>query len=183
MRIGLAFRLFFKALFNREVASALERVLVGGPSGLPSPETAGAAAERPAAKPQPKRPARSDALTLLATLQREARFVDMVQEPLTNYTDAQIGAAARDVFGKSAAVLDRLFALRPVVPEEEGAEVETPPKVDPGRFHLTGNVTGQPPFRGQLVHHGWEATCCEVPQWNGEAGSAMIVAPVELELK
>ena len=44
------------------------------------------------------------------------------------------------------------------------------------------NVAGEPPYRGQLVHHGWQATRCELPQWSGNDAAAMIVEPVELEL-
>ena len=44
----------------------------------------------PAAPPQPTAPVRNDAISLLATLQREARFVDIVKEPLADYSDAQV---------------------------------------------------------------------------------------------
>ena len=60
---------------------------------------------------------------MLATLQREARFVDFVKESLEGYADAQIGAVARDVHRDCGAVLERLFALRPVLADqEEGGE-------------------------------------------------------------
>jgi hypothetical protein len=58
-----------------------------------------------------------------------------------------------------------------------------PAGFDAGKYRLTGNVAGQPPFRGQLAHHGWEATRCELPSWTGGEGSAMVVAPVEVEVK
>jgi hypothetical protein len=48
---------------------------------------------------------------------------------------------------------------------------------------LTGNVTGDPPFQGKLVHHGWEAARCDLPAWTGSAASAQVVAPAEVELK
>jgi hypothetical protein len=131
----------------------------------------------------PKPPARSEAITLLAALQREARFVDFVQESLAGYSDAQIGAAARDVHRDCGAVLKRVFALRPAVTEEEGKDVEVPAGFDAGRWRLTGNVTGEPPFHGRLVHPGWEATTCELPTWSGSAAASKIVAPAEVELK
>jgi hypothetical protein len=137
-----------------------------------------------AAKPAaPKAPLRSEAITLLAALQREARFVDFIQESLAGYSDAQIGAAARDVHRDCGVVLKRMFALRPAVMEEEGKEVEMPAGFDAGRWRLTGNVTGQPPFRGRLVHPGWEATTSELPTWSGSAAVAKMVAPAEVELK
>jgi hypothetical protein len=130
----------------------------------------------------PKRPARSDAVSLLAALQREARFVDLVQESLDQYSDEQVGAAARDVLRGCRAVLDRLFELQPVVPQSEGDTVHVPAGFDTGRWRLTGNVAGEPPFEGRLVHHGWQAKRCQLPQWSGSNDSATVVAAAEVEL-
>ncbi len=139
-------------------------------------------AEPKTAPPAPKPPGRSDAISLLATLQREARFIDLVQESLDQYSDEQVGAAARDVLRDCRAVLDRLFELQPALPHSEGETVQLPAGFDPGRFRLTGNVAGEPPFSGRLVHHGWQAKRCQVPQWSGSESSAGIVAPAEVEL-
>ncbi len=177
-RIWLAIRVFFLVLFNRAVAARIGEALAGQGKTLaevPAPP-------KPKPAPPPCGPIRSEALTLLATLQREARFVDFVQEPLTGYSDAQVGAAARDVHRDCGKVLERLFALRPIVASQEGVEVEVPVGFDPGRYRLTGNVTGQPPFRGRLAHPGWEATICELPKWSGRQSAARVVAPVEVEL-
>jgi hypothetical protein len=158
------------------------RKVAAAPAESPQPVQQ-PAPKAPAAKPAaPKPPVRSEAITLLAALQREARFVDFIQESLAGYSDAQIGAAARDVHHDCAAVLQRMFALRPAVPEEEGKDVAIPAGFDAGRWRLTGNVTGEPPFRGRLVHPGWEATACELPTWSGSASAAKIVAPAEVEL-
>lgn len=137
----------------------------------------------PPKQPPPKSPVRSEAITLLATLQREARFVDFVQESLVGYSDAQIGAVVRDVHRDCGAVLNRLFALRPAVEKDEGMDVEIVSGFDPHRWRLTGNVAGEPPFHGRLVHPGWEATICELPTWSGAAAAARIIAPAEVELK
>ena len=126
---------------------------------------------------------RSEAVTLLSALQREARFVDIVKEPLDQYTDAQVGAAARDVLKDCGRVLERLFALRPLVEQPEGSELEAPAGYDAGRYRLVGKVQGEPPFRGRLVHPGWCVTRCELPQWSGTESAATVVAPTELEVK
>jgi hypothetical protein len=181
-RFLLAMRIFFRTLLNAEAAKSVEQVLSG--AGLPPPvEEKPAALPKPRAPEKPTAPVRSDALTVLAALQRDARFVDFVKEPLGDYSDAQIGAAARDVMRDSAAVLDRMFAIQPLLPEGEGAEVEVPAGFDAGQFRLTGNVTGEPPFRGHLVHHGWEATKCELPAWTGSKSAANVIAAAEVELK
>ena len=137
---------------------------------------------KPAPAKQPPKPVRSEAITLLATLQREARFIDFIKEPLDSYSDAQIGAAVRDVHRDCAKVLDRLFAIRALVDQEEGSAVEVAAGFDAGRYRLTGNVVGDPPFHGRLVHHGWEAAEVQLPAWSGTPASARVVAPVEVEL-
>jgi hypothetical protein len=175
-RILLAFRVFFLTLFNGSIAAKVAGIFGASPiAAAPAPQP-----KQPAA---PKPPARSEAITLLATLQREARFVDFIQESLAGYTDAQIGAVARDVHRDCGTVLGRLFALRPACQDEEGAEVEIPVGFDPTRWRLIGNVSGEPPFRGRLVHPGWEATICELPTWTGASAAARIVAPAEIELR
>jgi hypothetical protein len=182
MRIGLAFRVFFAALFDAAVAERLQHaLLVQAPvAEQPKPPDRKLPEPKPIAAAKPA--TRSDALTLLSALQREARLLDLVQEPLGSYCDAQIGAAARDVIRNSAAVLDRWFALRPLLEQEEGSSVEVPAGYDPQRFRLVGTVSGDPPFRGQLVHHGWLATKCELPDWSGNSESARVVSPVEVEV-
>ena len=137
---------------------------------------------KPAAPKPPPKPARSEAVTLLAALQREARFVDFIKEPLDGYSDAQIGAAARDVHRDCGKVLDRLFAIRALNDQEEGSTLEVAAGFDAGRYRLTGNVAGNPPFRGRLVHHGWEAGEVQLPEWSGTTQSARVIAPIEVEL-
>lgn len=179
-RVGIAFKAFWVALFSGDRAEQLGRVLAGERVGLPKPEIE-PKKEPERAKPVPK-PAQSEAVALLATLQREARLVDFLQEDLTAYSDAQIGAAVREVHRASRAVVERLFELRPIVEQPEGSPVDVPPGFDPGRYRLTGQVAGEPPYRGQLAHHGWEATRCEMPAWTGSAAAARIVAPVEVAI-
>ncbi len=180
MRLFQAISVFFKVLFDGDFATAVK--LTGSDAGqpaLPASESTPAPKPKPAA---PKPPARNDAITLLATLQREARFVDIVMEPLGEYTDAQVGAATRDVLRDCGKTLDRLFALEPISESEEGSSHEIPADYDTARYRMTGNVSGNPPYKGQLVHHGWQAAHCELPKWLGDEDSALVVAPVEIEI-
>ncbi len=175
-RIWLAIRVFFLVLFNREIAAEVRRLLGAPEAAAPEGRKA------PAAPPAPARPVRSEAITLLAALQREARLIDFIKEPLDTYGDAQIGAAVRDVHRDCAAVLERLFAIRPVVEQQEGSRVEVPAGFDAGRYRLTGNVGGEPPFAGALVHHGWQATACNLPTYTGSQAAGRVIAPAEVEL-
>lgn len=183
-RIGVAFRAFFAALGNAEKARQLEAALAGGVLPKIDNGPAGNAKTQPVPAPraEPERPARSEAVTLLAALQREARLVDLVQQPLGQFTDEQIGGAARNVLTDCAAVLNRFFDLRQVAAGEEGASVEVPAAYDPSRFKLAGAVSGSGPFRGQLVHHGWQATAVKLPAWTGSKEAALIIAPAEVEI-
>lgn len=158
---------------------------MGGASGnttdAPQP-VASTPPPEPQPSPAPPKPVRNDAITLLTTLQREARFIDIVKEPLADYSDAQVGAAARDVLRDCGTVLDRMFQLEPLVDQEEGTTFEVPASATPGEFRLTGNASGETQS-GALVHPGWRATRCELPEWTGDEKAAMVVAPAELEVK
>ncbi|MDB5294029.1 MAG: hypothetical protein JWO31_12 [Phycisphaerales bacterium] len=204
-RLGTAFRAFFRVLGDAAVADQVDRLLSGAPPATTPPVVAtppavatphAASVPFPAAQvpPAPKlapalvppaAPAavRSDALTLLAVLQREARLVDFLKEPIAGYADAQVGAAVREIHRDAAAALDRMFALAPVRVEPEGSVVTLAAGYDAGRVRLVGNVTGAPPHAGTLAHPGWEATKVELPAWSGSAGSANVVAPAEVELR
>ncbi|HEV3025495.1 MAG TPA: DUF2760 domain-containing protein [Pirellulales bacterium] len=177
-RIGLAFRVFFRILFNAPLAERVRPLLIG--EALP-PAAAPSSAEQKSPPPK-KAPPRSDALNLLAMLQREARLVDFIQEPIGGYCDEQIGAAVRDVHRDCAAVFQRVFALAPIRQEAEGATIELPDDFDAAQFRLAGRVPEQPPFRGVLAHHGWRATQCVLPEWNGSQEAAVVVAPAVMEL-
>jgi len=184
-RIWLAIRVFFLVLFQGAVARQVAEVLQKRKqSSLPTAETKlqPKAEPKPSPAKQPPKPARSEAITLLATLQREARFVDFIKEPLDGYSDAQIGAAVRDVHRDCGKVLDRLFAIQSLISQEEGSTLEVPAGFDAGRYRLTGNVAGNPPFHGRLVHHGWEAGEVQLPAWSGTPHSARVIAPIEVEL-
>lgn len=181
-RFLLGFKALFGAWFNAESAKKIATALSPAstePVAVRLPEPKPVEPPKPAAPPKPKR---SEALTLLATLQREARFIDFLKEPIESYADAQIGAAVRSIHRDSAAVVDRLFAIRPILNEAEGADVTVPAGADAARYRLTGKVTDKPHGAGKLVHHGWEATQCELPQWTGSDAAARVVAPAEVEL-
>jgi hypothetical protein len=182
-RILLAFRVFVRILCNADFARHATWLAEGRPPAA-EPE---AAEERPSPKPQKIPAARPtappSALLLLAALQREARLVDFVKEPLAGFSDAQIGAAARDVHRDCGAVLERMFALAPIVADAEGAQITVPAGFDAAQYRLTGQVTSQAPLRGTLVHHGWRASRCELPEWTGSDEAARIIAPVEVEVR
>jgi hypothetical protein len=179
--LSVAFRAFVRALRDAAFAERVAALLADAP--IAPPPSAGQGTAAPPASPAVHASPRSEALILLATLQREGRFVDFIQERLADYSDAQIAAAARDVHRDCQSAIERMFGLKPLLADAEGAQVEAPAGFDAARYRLTGNVAGQPPYRGMLTHHGWMATRCELPSWNGGHDAAFVVAPAEIELR
>jgi hypothetical protein len=166
-RLGLA----LKILFNGDAARTAANALTASPTPVIE--------QTP---PEPPAPVRSEAITLLAALQRDARFVDFIQESLDGYNDGQVGAAVRDVHRGCHEVLDRMFDLTPVVNQEEESTVQVN---DPaaGCWRLTGNV-GQSAgsVSGKLMHAGWKASRCQLPEWSGTSDDASVVAPAEVQV-
>lgn len=173
MGLGTAFQAFFAALFNRQKAERIRAALANESTASAAPPL------EPKLTVKPPVPSRSDALTLLSTLQREARLVDLVCEPLDSFSDAQIGAAAREVLRDCRKTLDRLFAITPLSDKEEGSDFSIPATHSPARLRLVGKSQGQ---RGTVVHRGWLATSCELPSWQGDKADAMVLSPTEIEV-
>jgi len=130
---------------------------------------------------EPAAPAGTAALQLLGLLQREARFVDFVQEDVAGYADAEIGAAARVVHEGCRKVLREHFSIAPVRTEAEGSRVTLAAGFDAAAMRLTGNVVGQAPFTGTLGHRGWRVDDVRLPQLTDHKAAA-IVAQAEVEL-
>jgi hypothetical protein len=169
MRFSQAFRVFFRILRDDAYAERVSRL------------------EEPEGAPQMRAPtevrARSEALTVVAVLQREGRLIDFLQEPIDAYSDSQVGAAAREVHRSCRHALERMFALTPIMRAAEGDSIYVEKGYDPGRIRLTGQVSGDPPYSGVVAHPGWEATRCELPEWTGSPDAARVVAPAEVEVR
>ena len=179
MRLLYAFLLPWKLLFDA-VFAARVRQLWAGASTKPHELAVGHK------QPQdgmlvPSSLDTTSALQILAILQREGRLIDFLQEDIGNFTDAQIGAAARVVHEGCKRGLDKYLSLTAIRSESEGAEVVLPEGFDPMRTRITGNVVGQPPFRGRLAHHGWQIAKIDLPKLS-ENYDPRIVAPAEVEL-
>jgi len=160
------------SLFSR-VKLALS-ILFGGElpkttPALPAPVSA------PPAQPH------ASALFLLSIFQREGRLLDFLKEDLRSFSDADIGAAARAVHEGCGKVLTQYLPLEAVVTQSEGASIEVPRGFDANRFRLTGNVTGEGPWKGSLKHHGWVVTKIALPE-TPTTIDVKVVAPAEVEL-
>lgn len=121
------------------------------------------------------------ALQLLSLLQQEARFIDFIQEDLLGFSDADVGAAARVVHEGGKKVLQDYFSLASVRDEQEESRITLAEGFDATAVRLTGNVIGQAPFTGTLVHRGWRVTEVRLPKL-AEGHDARVIAPAEIEL-
>jgi hypothetical protein len=186
LRFMLAFRYFFIVLVNAEFArrvAALE-----SDQTTPQPQTA---APEPQAPPRPTAPPVSTAppekdpsepvLQFLGLLQQEARFIDFIQEDVTQFRDADIGAAARVVHSGCKKIIQQYMSLAPVRSEQEQTRVTLADEFDPAEVRLTGRVSGQGPFSGVLMHRGWKVTRIELPKL-ASGHNAHVLAPAEVEI-
>ncbi|CAD6876363.1 DUF2760 domain-containing protein [Methylomonas fluvii] len=138
--------------------------------------------QAPAPEPVVLKEATPDAaLQLLSLLQKEARFIDFIKEDVSAFSDAEIGAAARVVHQGCSKAVSEHFTLAPVSKDPEGNRVTLNKGFDAASFRLTGNIVGEAPFTGTLVHKGWQVTDLRLPKLT-EGHNAKIVAPAEVEL-
>ncbi|MDD1619866.1 MAG: DUF2760 domain-containing protein [Methylococcaceae bacterium] len=121
------------------------------------------------------------ALQLLSLLQKEARFIDFIKEDMSAYGDADIGAAARIVHQGCAKAIAEHFTLAAVSQDQEGSRITLNKGFDANAFRLTGNIVGEAPFTGTLVHKGWQVTDLRLPKLT-EGHNPKIIAAAEVEL-
>jgi hypothetical protein len=174
MRVALAFQAFFAVLRRRDTADRVRAAL--GPSDYPPPDRV----EKQAipATPATGSGSRSDALTLLMVLQRDAHFLDLVGESLHEYSDEQIGCTARSVLQNANKSLERMFGIQHLTAQEEGERIDIPANASPVRLRIIGKASAT---SGRIEHPGWLATKVELPQWTGQRDDAMVLAPIEVD--
>lgn len=170
-RLSTALACFFRALGNPGFCRDVVPLLKGPEPVKPLPKPVELPPER----------VHASGLLVLSMLQREGRLIDFLQEDVASFPDADVGAAARIVHAGCRKVLEQALQLEPVLKDSEGATVNVPAGFDAQRIRITGNVAGQPPFRGSLKHHGWVTTAVKLPA-TSESLDPRILAPAEVEL-
>jgi hypothetical protein len=126
-------------------------------------------------------PRERGALLLLALLQREGRFVDFLQQDVTDFDDEQIGAAARVVHEGCRKALKGHLKVTPIRAEAEGDKVTLAEGYDVQANKLVGNVSGKPPYKGSVQHRGWRAEHLQLPSEVGDHDPG-VLAQAEVEL-
>ena len=106
-RFVLALRAFWRILTDADFAARVEPLFSRAPTG---PD-----------------------LRVLAVLQRDGRLVDFLEEDIDGYTDAQIGAAVRDIHRGCRKSLHDYLTIEPVINAAEEAAGHRPDRFRPGR--------------------------------------------------
>lgn len=177
-RLSYAFRSFFKILTDGKIPSDVAQTL--NPPAHPEEAQTVPADVIP---PQVEKPEESTdrAIQMLAILQRDGRLIDFFSEDISPFSDAQIGAAVRDLHQSCKQTIERYVKLEPIIASEEGQPVTVQHPIDPAAIKLIGNVTGKPPLSGLLRHRGWRAIQVQLPPLaDGEGRS--VIAPAEVEI-
>lgn len=148
------------------------------------PKPAAAEAVKPAAPaPQPKNHAQAEIITLLGVFQDKGRLVDFLMDDITPYTDEQVGSVVRAVHQGCKTALQEHFAIVPVAEEAEGAVVTVPAGYPADEFRLVGNLAGEAPFKGTLVHKGWKVKSVKLPRvLHADENRLPTIAPAEVEI-
>lgn len=184
MGLGTALKVFWIALTKQEVAARFVEMLDRPQiSAEKSEESKPCERQESRVVKSESSPSRSDAIELLAALQREARFVDFVKESLDGADDADVGAIARDVHNRCAATLERFFAIRPLADVAEGETIQLSAKEasNASRVRLSCSSSSIPEegLRVKVTHSGWKIEKLSLPRWQGRSEDAFVLASIE----
>ncbi len=168
---GVLATLVLWLLLHFTARGAVKRVVVAPPQKAAVPK-----------EKSKERDGGQEAVQMLSILQRQGRFIDFVQEDLTVYTDEEVGAAVRSVHQGCKEAISKHMELQSIMKEEEGAQVTIQPGFDARAIRLTGTVSGSPPFKGTLQHHGWRVVRVELPRRAGDQEPDWVLNPAEVEV-
>ena len=136
---AFAFRCFFALLFKGIVPADIVEVVA------PSASRGGAAAGRDRGDRSARSRRRQRTIRVTARFncspcfQRDGRLIDFLLEDIAGYSDAQIGAAVRDVHASCRRGVDR-YCRRADSRRLEGQTIALGAPVDPSTVRLVGNV-------------------------------------------
>jgi hypothetical protein len=127
----------------------------------------------------------TELVNLLSLFQEKGRLIDFLMDDITPYADAQVGAAARVVHQGCSAALREFFTISPVHPGKEGERITLEKQFSPKEYRMVGQVAGNPPYAGTVLHRGWKTAKVSVPRVTAAEEAAKpewIIAPAEVEL-
>ncbi len=138
---------------------------------------------KPIEPPKPLK-ASGAALRMLAILQAEARLVDFLMEDIQGTTKEQleqIGSAVLKVHKDAQNALKHHAVIETILSGNEGDTTTVPKGFDPSAIRVVGNVTGEPPFTGQIQHPGWRVKQLKVSALP-ESADEFVLQPAEVQI-
>ncbi|NRA35804.1 MAG: DUF2760 domain-containing protein [Polyangiaceae bacterium] len=202
-RIPLAFRHFFRVLFDGQFAASAgaecrslpPAITVGDVTLTSTPETADSphppsstlgesTLMSPSGQNEPhdKSSERErGALMLLSLLQQDGRLIDFLQQDVEGHSDGDLAAAARVVHAGCRKTLNARTQIAPLLSEPEGSPVTVPAGYGSQSYKLSGNISGPAPYSGTLEHPGWRSSGLQLPI-PAPDHDAEILAPAEVLL-
>ncbi|GAB3475356.1 DUF2760 domain-containing protein [Marinomonas epiphytica] len=179
-----AFGQFFKYMGDGQYAARCQRLQAGelvASETAPKVVTETVEVIREIPAPTLDSVAVDGAYQLLQLMQHEARFVDFLQENIDQYSDAEVGAASRQIHKGCQKVLEQNFVIKPVHQGEENSRIEVPADYDNKQIQLEGQVSGSGPYAGTLIHPGWQVVEANLPKVASLDG-LHIIAPAQVEV-
>ncbi|AWB67557.1 hypothetical protein C2869_14405 [Saccharobesus litoralis] len=176
MRLVTAFTYFFKILFQGE-QKALQLLTCSDKQSKPID----AEQQRPEFQYS-----HSPAVQVLNLFQSNGRLIDFLKEDISQYEDADIGAAVRDIHAGCQQVLDKNFELTSVFNKnQEGQAISVNSEFDPSKIELVGNLSANTVagsgVQGTLVHAGWIVEAIKLPTI-AKGQNDRVVAPAQVEV-
>ena len=87
----------------------------------------------------------------------------------------------RKVHADAQAALKRYAVIETVLGGTEGDTTTVARGFDPSAVRVVGNVTGEPPFTGQIQHPGWKVTQLKVSA-PPEGADEFVLQPAEVQI-
>jgi Domain of unknown function (DUF2760) len=139
---------------------------------------------KPPPPPPPAPQAEAEVVAFMGLLQEKGRLVDFLMDDIALYDDSRVGAAARVVHYGCRDVLQQHFKVTPISDAQEGSQITIPEGYAVDEYRLMGKITGNPPFRGVLLHKGWKTDLVKLPRIiKPEAKRLPSIAPALVEIK
>ena len=106
-------------------------------------------------------------------------------EPIDGIDDAQVAAAARVVHQGCREVLSEWIRVAPIFSGIEGERTTLERGFSPEEYRLIGNIKGEPPFEGTVVHRGWKIEKISLPRETKRpaAPADSVITPAEFEIQ
>ena len=104
-----------------------------------------------------------------------------IKEDISAFSDDQVGAAVRQIHQGCSKVLKDYFKVEAISNGIEGDTVEVPKGFDVNEYTLSGQVTGEAPYKGELRHKGWKVTETTLPI-RQQKENLSVIAAAEVEV-